>query len=104
MMQHMMLLDIQPEFAFEIEMMNRIMRHVIEKIPGKKAGKERHHICIAKESPEHKIKQSSQWNAHCRNHYQSPAITWIIMMNSMKNKMQPLTDFSRRKPMENKPV
>src|ERR1043165_5171891 len=104
MVDHVVMLQIQPEFASEIKMMNRIMRHVIKQITGNESCKEWHHQLIAKQKIEQHEKQSGQRNADRRNHHQPLAVAWIIMVHTVKDKMDAFADFSGRQPVKNKTV
>lgn len=104
MMTHVMVFQFQPEVAFKIEMMNGEMRHVIKQIAADEADEKRIHHRFSRYGMEQKVKQSCKWNADGGNHHEPLGIARIIMVNTVHDKMNLRANFSRRHPMENKPV
>ena len=93
MMQHVVVLHFQPEFTFDIKMMDGVMRHVVEKISDKKTNEKWRDIQWSEHHFKQEIKQCRQRNTYCWHHDQAFAVTWIIVVHTMKNKMHPLAPF-----------
>ena len=106
MMEHVMMLDLQPKLTFKIKMMDGVMSEIIKKITQKEADKERCYELImvesTEESKEKKIKQCGKRNAYCWHHHQPFWIAGIIMMHAVKNKMYAAANFSFQLPVKYK--
>ena len=93
MVDHVVVFQVQPELAFQVEMMHGIVRHIIKKVSYEKPGEKGSHQCRTQQEPEQKIEQRSQWNADGGHHDQPLAVAGIIVVNAMKDEMDAPADF-----------
>ncbi len=101
----MMLFDFFPEIAFKVKMMYGIMRYIIKQVTQNKAGEESEDIIGRQNGIKKKIKTSCQGNTYRGRQYQTFCITRIIMVNAVKNKVEPLCPWLiRRGIVEHKTV
>ena len=87
MMEHVVMLQIEPEFTLEIVVMKRIMRHVVEKITCDETCEEWKYVDRSYQHLEEEIKQECKRYADSWHHDQPFAVAWIVMMDSVKNKV-----------------
>ena len=99
-----MVFEIQPELAFEIVMMQSVVRHIIKKITWNESDEERKNVYRTYQRFKEKEKSCSKRNTHRWHHYQTLWIARIIMMNTMENEVNLFTESSRRHPVKNKTV
>lgn len=101
---HVVLLEVQPELALEVVMVDGIVGHVIKQIPTQKADEEGSDVNRSDHQPEQPEKECSQRYTDGRNHDQSFAIARIIVVYSMENEVDPFSPFTGRTPMKDKAV
>ena len=80
------------------------MHHIVKQVANKEPDKKRRNQRTAQDGIEEKIKQGSEGYADRRNHYQSFAVTRVIVMNTVKYKMDASSQLTGQLPMKEKPV
>lgn len=100
----MLLLKFLPERILKLRMVQHIMGHIIEQVSQHKPCKKAIQHSVRKQPFEKEEKSKRQWYTRRRRHNQSLRIIWIIMMYTVKNKMDSFTPFRRWIKMKNEPV
>src|SRR6476660_544059 len=100
----MMMLDLLPKVTLEVIVMHSIVHHIIDQVTKQKPWKERKKISLnTEEQREQEVKQCSQGDTCRRRHHQPLRIPRVVMVNTVKYKVDLLAPLRCRMIMENKP-
>ena len=87
----MILLQPKQYTAFHWEMMRRVMKHVVTNITEHQSGKDAWRE-TSEDQEENAVKEKSERNTDARRHHESSRVIRIIVMNTVNNVMQSLSD------------
>ena len=104
MVEHMVLLDLFPDSALEIGMVDSIVCHIIKKIADNESGEKGRELVRAEKNRKEQIQDHRHGNTGGWWHDQAQTVTRVIMMHPVENKMNTFHEYSFRRKMEDKAV